>query len=126
MRRREFIQLFVSTVVAWPLAARAQQAGAKFHRIGILSAGPIAQRAHLIAAFEEGLQDLGYVGSLSLVFEIRSAEGQPQRLSILARKLASSKVAVILADTTVAVQAAKNAARHYCTAVAPHHRRRGD
>ena len=75
----------------------------------MLSAGPLAERAHLIAAFQDGLQELGYVGNRSLVFEIRSAEGQPQRLSMLAGQLASSGVAVMLADTTVAVQAAKRA-----------------
>ena len=108
MKRRDFISLIGGAAAAWPVTARAQQSD-KIIRIGILSAGPLAERTHLIAAFEDGLQELGYVGSRNLVFEIQSAEGQPQRLSALARELANSGVAVILADTTVAVQAAKGA-----------------
>ena len=36
MRRREFIRFFSSTVVAWPLTARAQQSE-RVRRIGILN-----------------------------------------------------------------------------------------
>jgi ABC-type uncharacterized transport system substrate-binding protein len=109
MKRREFITL-LGVVAAWPVAARPQQS-AKITQIGILSAGPLAERAHLIAAFKDGLQELGYVGNRGLAFKIRSGEGDLKRLPVLAQELASSEVAVILADTTVAVQAAKSATK---------------
>jgi ABC-type uncharacterized transport system substrate-binding protein len=107
MDRRNFVH-GLAVVISLVPPASAQQATA-VHRIGILTAGPLAERARLIAAFRDGLQKLGYVGSRGLAFDIRSAEGEPQRLSILAAELANLRVAVILADTTVAVQAAKGA-----------------
>jgi putative ABC transport system substrate-binding protein len=107
MRRREFVTL-IGGIAAWPLAVGAQQAR-KIHSIGILTAGPQDQRAHLIAAFKQGLRDLGYVEGAGTRFEIRSAEGHMERLSGLAKDLANLDVAVIFADTTAAVQAAEKA-----------------
>ncbi len=51
------ITLALGILVA-PLAAAAQQA-AKVARIGILPPGPISERAHLWAAFRQGLRELG-------------------------------------------------------------------
>jgi putative ABC transport system substrate-binding protein len=109
IRRREFITLVGRVAVAWPLAARAQQP-AKVRRVGILMATR-AERGHLIDAFKRGLQELGYVEGQNVAFKIRSAEGQYERLENLANEFVSLQVAVIFADTTVAVQAAKKATR---------------
>ena len=121
MRRRDFIKGIVGSetawplvvaliggvAVAWPLAGGAQQAP-KISRIGILVQTQV-EREHLIDAFKRGLYELGYVEGQNVAFEIRSAEGQFDRLSKLATELASLQVAVIFADTTVAVYAAKQA-----------------
>jgi putative ABC transport system substrate-binding protein len=107
MRRRNFIALIGGIAVAWPLTARAQQS-AKISRIGILVQTRV-EREHLINAFLQGLHELGYVEGRNVAFEIRSAEGQYDRLSKLAKELVNLQVAVIFADTTVAVQAAKQA-----------------
>ena len=58
-KRREFITL-IGGVVAWPLAARAQQAGAK-PRIGLLSvfAESDPEGQALIRELMQGLQELG-------------------------------------------------------------------
>jgi putative ABC transport system substrate-binding protein len=105
VRRREFIALIGGMAAAWPLAGGAQQTS-KIYRIGILLQTQV-EREHLIDAFKRGLYELGYVEGQNVAFEIRSAEGQYDRLPKLATELASLQVAVIFADTTVAVHAAK-------------------
>ena len=58
MRRRDLITLLGGAAVAWPLAARAQQAG-RPHRIGLLTRKTDASVAAQIDAFRQGLRDLG-------------------------------------------------------------------
>ena len=68
IRRREFITL-LGGAAAWPLGARAQQAG-KLPRLGILSPG----RSELpepgvimLDAFVQGLHELGYAEGRNLI-----------------------------------------------------------
>jgi putative tryptophan/tyrosine transport system substrate-binding protein len=58
MRRREFVTLLGGAAAAWPLAARAQQQR-KVSLIGYVS--PFAGRSFVDEAFEDGLQQLGWV-----------------------------------------------------------------
>jgi putative ABC transport system substrate-binding protein len=106
MRRRQFIMLLGGAAVAWPFAARAQQA-VKLYRIGILS--PELPPAEFLEAFRQGLRELGYVEGQTIAFEVRSAEGYSQRLAVLANELVRLKVDVIVAINTTSVQAAKKA-----------------
>ncbi len=96
-------------VVAAPLAAEAQQA-AKIARIGYLAAS-LAGSPHLHEAFLQGLRDLGYVEGRNVVIEYRDAEGKFERLPALAAELVALKVDVIVALSTLAAQAAKQATR---------------
>ena len=59
MRRRQFITLLGSAAAAWPLAARAQQP--KVRRIGVLmnTVSDDAEGQARLAAFHQGLQQLG-------------------------------------------------------------------
>ncbi len=107
MRRREFITLAGSTLGLWPRIVCAQQT-AKTYRVGILLQTRVG-REHLTEAFKRGLQALGYVEGQNVSFEIRSAEGRYERLAALASELTNLRVAVIFADTTIAVQAARQA-----------------
>ena len=108
MNRRETIIALVA-LGAVPLAAEAQQA-AKVPRIGFL-AGSLAGGPHLPEAFRQGLRALGYVEGRNVVIEYRDAEGKLERLPALAAELVALKVDVILAPSTVAALAAKQATR---------------
>jgi putative ABC transport system substrate-binding protein len=63
----------------------------------------------VFAAFRQGLRELGYVEGKTITLEFRFAPGQAERLPALAAELVQLPVDVILTDTGVAAQAAKNA-----------------
>src|SRR5262245_64786213 len=105
MKRRDFIKLIAGSVAAWPLAARAQQ----LWRIGMLETISPALNAANLAAFRNGLRQLGYVEGQSYVIEYRSVEGRAARFPELASKLVASKVDIIVTRGTPATLAAKNA-----------------
>jgi putative tryptophan/tyrosine transport system substrate-binding protein len=106
MRRREFMRLLGGSAAAWPVAARAQQP--KQVRIGFLGLAPASSSTGRLAAFREGLGDLGFVEGKNVVFELRLAEGTDQ-LSQLAAGLVKDHVAVIVAGGNAAALAAKSA-----------------
>jgi putative ABC transport system substrate-binding protein len=89
-----------------PLTIDAQQPG-KMPRIGHLTlrAGPAAEDE----AFKQGLHALGWVEGQNLASEYRWADGQVDRLPLLAEELVRLQVDCIVAWSTPAVQAAKGA-----------------
>jgi putative ABC transport system substrate-binding protein len=106
MRRREFIAL-VSGVAAWPLAAHGQQASVPV--VGILSAQSQESEAVLLAEWEKALSETGYVGGRNIQFDYRFADGQGDRLPMLAADLVRRQVAVLVANTTPPALTAKAA-----------------
>jgi ABC-type uncharacterized transport system substrate-binding protein len=102
--RRVFVSNLAGGIVVGPFAAQAQQA-AKIARVGYLGggSGPVDR------AFLQGLRDLGYVEGRNLVIEYRSAEGNSERLHAVAAELVALKVDVLVAPSTVAALAAKQA-----------------
>jgi putative ABC transport system substrate-binding protein len=105
--RRDFITLLGGAAVAWPLAARAQQAG-RIYRIGVLETSPAASNAANFDALRKGLRELGYVEGQNLVLDYRSADGRPERYPQLVAELLLN-VDLIVTRGTPAVMAAKNA-----------------
>jgi putative tryptophan/tyrosine transport system substrate-binding protein len=94
LKRREFITL-LGSAVAWPFAARAQQPVMPV--IGFLSGRTASDSAAVLAAFRNGLRELGYAEQQNVRIEYRWAEGQADRLSPLASELVQHGVNVIAA-----------------------------
>jgi len=105
--RRAFLQTLTAGVLAAPLAAESQQAE-KVYRLGYLamSSGPDGER---LDSLRQGLRDLGYLEGRNIVFEIRYAEGKPERLPDLAAELVRRKMDLIVTATGTAAVAAKKA-----------------
>jgi ABC-type uncharacterized transport system substrate-binding protein len=107
MKRRDFIRLFGATVGGWPFAVRAQQVSPV---IGYLNGASADEFPDLLAAFRNGLNELGYVEGRNIRIEYRFANGHYDRLPELAADLTRRNVAVIVATAgTPTIRAAKAA-----------------
>jgi putative ABC transport system substrate-binding protein len=93
MRRREFI-LLIGSATAWPFAAAAQQRAVPV--VGFMSGRAPDDSAHLVAAFQQGLAETGFVEGQTVAIEFRWAHGDYNRLPALAADLASRKVTVLV------------------------------
>jgi len=101
------VMLTLSLLMA-PLVAPAQQT-AKIARIGLLSLASPADVALWYQAFRQGLTDLGWIEGKNIRIEYRYAEGRTERLPDLAAELVRLQVDLIVAVSTPAVRAAKDA-----------------
>lgn len=85
LRTLGLVATFVLSLAA-PLTAHAQPVG-RIWRIGYLSlvSGELEQYKPWLAAFRDGLRELGYVEGETVIIEQRYAAGQVERLPALAR-----------------------------------------
>jgi putative ABC transport system substrate-binding protein len=106
MNRREAV-LALLAFGASPFAAKAQQAG-KVYRIGFLRPSQLPKP--FLEAFQQGLRERGYIDGQNAVIEYRlGTAASTEEVSRLAGELVNLNVDVIVASTTAAALAAKEA-----------------
>jgi len=103
LRRRDFVTL-LGSAMAWPPAARAQQ---PLPVIGFLA--PVTPPEEFLVAFKAGLREHGLPEGQKISIAYRNAAGMFARLPSLATELVDLKVSLIVAWTTPAAVAAKQA-----------------
>jgi putative tryptophan/tyrosine transport system substrate-binding protein len=107
MRRREFVRLLSSTVVARPLTARAQQVALPV--VGFLHSGTADTFESEANSFRGGLKETKYTENQNVEVEYRWGNNKVDRLPALAADLVGRHVAVIVAGGPPAVLAARTA-----------------
>jgi putative ABC transport system substrate-binding protein len=96
VRRRNFIKGIANSTLVWPLAARAQQSAMPV--IGFLRSTSAVGSEHLVAAFEQGLKEAGFVEGQNVAIDYRWGNDQSDRLSGLAADLIHRQPAVIIGN----------------------------
>jgi putative ABC transport system substrate-binding protein len=112
MQRRDFITLIGGAAVAWPVAARAQQAD-RVRLVGSLNilAEDDPESRLRIAAFKQAMQELGWTAGGNVRIEARWAGGDDGLLRKYAAELAALAPDVILASGSVTVRPVQQATR---------------
>jgi putative tryptophan/tyrosine transport system substrate-binding protein len=106
--KRKFVAYtFCAILLALSNAASAQQVP----RLGFLGTNSPSDISARIAAFRQGLSDLGYIEGQNIVIEYRWAEGKPDRLPKLAAELVNLRVNIIVTHGEAAIRALKQATR---------------
>src|SRR5262249_6015134 len=97
LRRRELLAIIGSAAgLNWPCAAVAQLQ--KPPVVGILGIAPRRGVLRPLRELRQGLQEFDYVEGKTIKFELRQADGQPERLSALAQELVQRRVSVIVTN----------------------------
>ncbi|HMF22470.1 MAG TPA: ABC transporter substrate-binding protein [Pseudolabrys sp.] len=108
MRRREFIVL-LGGAAACPAAAIAQQNNKKL--IGFITGFNDKEMMPQFATFRARLQELGWIEGQNIVFDIRTASGDYEKLETEAGSLVAASPDVIVAMGTPALTAARQRTR---------------
>lgn len=100
--------LTICTVMLVPGVSAEAQQPKQVPRVGFLVPGSPSSYSDRIAAFRQGLRELGYLEGENIIIEYRYTGGKNDRLPVLASELVQRKVDVIVTGTTPAIQAVKN------------------
>ena len=106
--RRKFVACLGGVMVAWPLAARAQQVG-KVPRIGMVFPGSQAVAPSRVEAVLDGLREAGYLAPAQVELVLRIADGDPSRFAPLVAEIIASNVDVFYAFGPALLQAVRSA-----------------
>jgi putative tryptophan/tyrosine transport system substrate-binding protein len=108
MKRRQFIT-FLGGAVAWPLAARAQQAE-RVRRIGLLMGVADDREGQArVTALKQGLQELGWTDGRNIQIETRFAGADAGRIRVYAAELVALAPDVIVGQTSPVIRALRQA-----------------
>jgi putative ABC transport system substrate-binding protein len=107
IERREFITLLGGAAVAWPFAARAQQAAMPI--VGFVTGRSTEASARPAAAFRKGLDETGYVEGHNVMVEYHWLGDKYDRVPAVLADFVRRRVAVIATPLTAAALAAKAA-----------------
>src|SRR5262245_4660949 len=112
MKRRKFISLLGGAAAGWPLAAKAQQSE-RVRRIGVLMnrAADNPEGQDRLAAFHQGLQELGWGIGRNVRIDTRWSEDNADRGAKDAAELVALAPDIILASGTLAVTALRHISR---------------
>ena len=105
MNKRLLAVFIFTLILAAVHTTEAQQPG-KISRVGFLSTGLVDSN---IAAFQDGLRELGYIEGQNIFIEYRYAKGNYDQLPGLVAELLRLNLDVLFAPSTPAALAAKNA-----------------
>ena len=103
IQRRKFLATLGGAAAAWPLAARAQQPAVPV--IGFLRSASLADAAHLVTSFRQGLKETGFVEGQNVAIEYRSADDHLDRLPALVADLLRRQAAVLVGNHNAALAA---------------------
>jgi len=110
VRRRDFISLAGGAAAWWPLAARAQQPMRKLGVLMIVAEDDPDSKLR-IAAFQQGLRELGWEDGRNIQIEYRWAAGRPELVRQYAREIVALAPDVILADGAMVIAELKQLTR---------------
>jgi putative ABC transport system substrate-binding protein len=103
MRRREFLGLLGGAVMSWPRTGHAQPTTSPI--VGFLNSASPDGYAAMADAFQQGLNETGYVDGRNVAIEYRWAENRYERLPGLAADLVRRRVTAIFANAPAAAAA---------------------
>jgi putative tryptophan/tyrosine transport system substrate-binding protein len=106
MDRRTFAGAVTAGVLITSLDGAAQLTR-RVPKVGVLTLS-VAPSMAAFRGFQQGLRDLGYVEGQNIILELRFAQGRPERLSAMAAELVEMKADIIVTESNLAAQAAKD------------------